>query len=291
MAWSYRLLLIGWIGALVVAVAGIGAIAVAMLHCYVPSVYVVDLHVCGPSLWGAAWVPVVGSIVGVSLIGCVLVQAALALRQQVSGATELGATLTAASMPAPERLTIAAEAAGAGDVVTCVRSDSPIALTIGARQPRIVVTDALVDLLDDDELQAVLRHEAVHAAKRHPARYSIARALAQSSWALPGMRSQAQRVVLQSEIDADRAAVTWVGRRPLVSALAKLHEVGPPGPEAAVGGFTGMLSARVHQLAGQPHDPPRSTPLMRFATFLGAGLLATPVVAMVITILRSRGIL
>ncbi|WP_372480221.1 M48 family metallopeptidase [Halomicrobium sp. HM KBTZ05] len=48
----------------------------------------------------------------------------------------------------------------AGDVPTAYTIDGPL------RKPQVVVTEELVELLDDDELAAVLAHECAHVANR-----------------------------------------------------------------------------------------------------------------------------
>jgi len=99
-------------------------------------------------------------------------------------------------------------------------ASSPIinALTFGADRPFIVVNSALVDLLDEDELMAVLAHELGHIRAGHALYRSIAYTLshlANKVFGLGGLPSIGLTASLydwtrKSELTADRAELLVV---------------------------------------------------------------------------------
>jgi Zn-dependent protease with chaperone function len=54
--------------------------------------------------------------------------------------------------------------------IDVIVADSPFALTVGYLRPRIVISSVLVELLEESELEAVIRHEFVHASRLDPLR-------------------------------------------------------------------------------------------------------------------------
>lgn len=124
------------------------------------------------------------------------------------------------------------------------RSHKPYAVTLPGRAGQIVISTALVDLLDDDERRIVLAHEQAHARHRHD-RYLLVAELAAA--ALPPLRGLARRVNYSIERWADEAAAAVCGDRRLVAVtLGKvaLH-TNPPG----VAGFAGLgVASRIDAL-------------------------------------------
>jgi len=131
-------------------------------------------------------------------------------------------------------------------------SRKPYAVTLPGRAGQIVISTALVDLLDDDEQRIVVAHEQAHARYRHD-RYLLTAELAAA--ALPPLRALARRVSYSIERWADEAAAAVCGDRQLVAiTLGKVAlQTSPP----TVAGFSGLgVASRMGALL----EPPVPTP-------------------------------
>lgn len=274
------------------ALVGLSATVVATLGrslagCYIDAVPMPVDHLCAAGLWGAEWVPFV--VLAASLITFVATVAAAVggLVHQFGGAGRLARRLEAHMAPLPDRLRVCADRGSVTDI-RYIDIDEPVAVTVGPIRTRILVTRGLVTLLNDDELEAVLRHEAVHLRGRHPALYGLTRSAAAAAFALPAVGPAARNVVLQSEIAADAAAIRALGVRPLVSALAKLVDLPAPNQAAAVGSVQGMLDQRIAVLAGE-QPPEVRGPGPGVATAAAAAVLLLPALTVFLAFLSARG--
>lgn len=127
-------------------------------------------------------------------------------------------------------------------------SHKPYAVTLPGRAGQIVISTAMVDLLDDDEQRIVLAHEQAHARFRHD-RYLLTAELAAA--ALPPLRALAKRVNYSIERWADEAAAAACGDRKLVAiTLGKVAlQTNPP----TVAGFSGLgVASRMGALLEPP---------------------------------------
>lgn len=149
----------------------------------------------------------------------------------------------------------------------------PFAFTLPGRGGRVVVSSALVDMLDDDEQGVVLAHERAHAQHRHD-RYLLTAQLAAAF--IPPLRPLSGRLQFSLERWADESAVTHCGDRGFVArTLAKvaLSSIRPAGAL----GFSGLgVPARVAALMSPPMNPlRRSTYAMLWAAIvITSGLAA-----------------
>jgi Zn-dependent protease with chaperone function len=170
------------------------------------------------------------------------------------------ATRALAGLPrvaAPAALMVSAGRSGVGDVV-CVDSPAASAFCAGLLRPRVFVTSGMVAALADEELDAVLVHEAEHARRHDPLRRLAGRAAADVLVWLPLVGWWTSRRLEDAELAADRAAIGRVGRTPLARAL---QATAIPAASATVGvRFDGAGPARVRQLLGD-ELPPRRPPL------------------------------
>ncbi|SMY11640.1 M56 family metallopeptidase [Brevibacterium jeotgali] len=108
------------------------------------------------------------------------------------------------------------------------------AYALPARCGGIVVSRGAVDLLDEEELRAVVAHEAIHVEHRHHLIAALARGTAAPLRWIPFIATCERTVLDLLEIDADAGALRTVGTGALVSALVKLQEAERPrAPEAA----------------------------------------------------------
>ena len=126
-------------------------------------------------------------------------------------------------------------------------SDSrPQAFCAGLLRPRIYLSTGALNILDCHELDAVLAHEAHHAAQRDPLRILLAHVLRDALFFLPIMRHVADRYCALAEIAADEAAVRHCGDGAgLASAMLTFDERAPAGS-------VGIAPERVDHLLGQP---------------------------------------
>jgi hypothetical protein len=132
-------------------------------------------------------------------------------------------------------------------------SETPYAVTLPGPAGQIVISTAMVDMLDDIERGIVLAHERAHARHRHD-RYLLIAELAAA--AVPPLRAISRRVTYSIERWADDIAAAACGDRRLVAATlgrVALH-ASPPG----VAGFGGLgVAARMNALLGPPVAMPR----------------------------------
>ena len=127
-----------------------------------------------------------------------------------------------------------------------VEWEAPQAFCAGLLRPRVYVSTGAVDLLSDAELQAVLAHEAHHAARRDPLRLLVAHVLSDALFFLPAMGRLRRRYAALAELAADEAALGVTGaRQPLASAMLTLGELHA---ELVVG----VSEERIDHLSGEP---------------------------------------
>ena len=174
----------------------------------------------------------------------------------------------------PDGLVVAAQRTGV-DQVVCLDSAAAAAFCAGLLRPRVYVTNGMVASLADQELDAVLVHEAEHAHRRDPLRRLAGRAAADVLFWLPLVGWWSRRRLEDAELAADRAAIRRVGRTPLARAL---RATAPPVAPAAGAGFDGAGPARVTQLLGDP--PPRRRPPLAACLLSGLGLILAVSLAM-----------
>jgi len=169
---------------------------------------------------------------------------------------------------------------GAGPVTHVLASLRPFAYTVGGRSGGVVVSRALLGLLDDDERDAMLAHELAHLRLRHHRLLGFAQVVTATLGPVaPAVHQAASSLARELEVIADQAAAGVAGdRRVVARALAKaaLAAAASPAPTTtpAFGGATD-LAYRLDRLTD---DRPRED-RQRMAT--GAyGLLATGLLAL-----------
>jgi Zn-dependent protease with chaperone function len=151
--------------------------------------------------------------------------------------------------------------------VHVAHSQKPFAVTLPGRAGQIVISTALVDMLDDNEQRIVLAHEQAHARYRHD-RYLLAAELAAA--ALPPLRALAKRVSYSIERWADEAAAAACGDRQLVAVT--LGKVALHATPAGAAGFAGLgVASRIGALL----EPPVPLPSRRERGVLWSSLAIT----------------
>jgi Zn-dependent protease with chaperone function len=130
--------------------------------------------------------------------------------------------------------------------VAVIDDSTPQAFCAGFLRPRVYVSAGALELLSNDELNAVLVHEDHHRAVRDPLRMAFARVLSQALFFLPALRPLGERYGDLAELWADEAAIEAAGETaPLASALLAFDTGAPPG-------VAGISAERVDSLLGQP---------------------------------------
>jgi hypothetical protein len=144
----------------------------------------------------------------------------------------------------------------AGRRVLVVPSARPLAFCAGLLRPRVYVSRGAFERLREEELAAVVVHEAHHAARRDPLRILVAGAIG-DAYSL-GALSRRERAL--AELAADAAVVRSRGVAPLASALLAFDA-------------SGVAPERVDRLAGEAPREEVPRMLVAFAGAVIAGLL------------------
>ena len=109
----------------------------------------------------------------------------------------------------------------------------PAAYCVAGPHPTVVLTTGALQVLQPDQLDAVLAHERAHLAYRHHHLLAIARIGRQVLPFIPLMRDAAAQVTRLVEMHADDAATGARGAKPLASALVVLATAAGPAPGLA----------------------------------------------------------
>jgi hypothetical protein len=132
---------------------------------------------------------------------------------------------------------------GDGPGVQVIADPRPQAFCAGYLRPTVYISQGALELLSDDELEAVLAHENHHLRVRDPLRLACGRVLSQALFFVPALRTLFGRYADLAELNADGAAVQegGGGRGALASALLAFE-----------GSGVGISPERVDSLLGQP---------------------------------------
>lgn len=135
--------------------------------------------------------------------------------------------------------------------IRLVQADEPMALTVGYWSPQIILSSGLLAVLDETELEAVVRHESAHVASRDPLKALIADCCRTALPFIPAVSYLADRFRTRKELEADSAAIESMGNPlPLASALAKILAAMPAQTPLGVG--VSPTEARIDALLGKP---------------------------------------
>lgn len=198
----------------------------------------------------------------------------------------LSALVATAPDPGHPLLRAASECGLASHRIRIVEGLPNPAFTTGFWRPIVYVASSLPDVLDDEQLSAVLAHEAAHVARRDPARLSAIRFLACALFFLPALRRLDEDLMDEAEILADDAAVRKSASLTLASAiliLADWRTCGRTARGLAWHGVVGfqpfaprraldLLERRILRLAGEPVKP--ETHVTRRSLAGGGAILA-----------------
>lgn len=246
-----------------IALAGV-AVAVAALAIVVRAT-AIDIAPAGRLMAACrGWLGVAVEPASILIIGFAALATTVFARALVSGVRSIRSTRA-------YMRTLTPHGTLPGPVRTHVIDDPTLlAFCAGLLRPRVYVSTGAIHGLDEAELDAVLAHEAHHAARRDPLRLFVAQVLAEALFFLPVMKHLHRRYSSLAELAADDAAVRLGGgSQPLASALLAFGQAdGSP--------VVGVSAERVDHLLGRH---PR------------AGLPASLVVGAAVTMSALAGLL
>ena len=170
----------------------------------------------------------------------------------------------------------------AGHEVVVVDDDRPLAISVHAHGGVAVVSKALIEQLDPDEIAAVIRHELAHLEHNHHRLLQLAAAAECAFGFLPGARSGVDglRCAIERWADEDAAGSDSCVRESTRRALVGVAIGGLSIDAAAFGGLATVVE-RVTALECPPPAPSGSRRLMTLAPFAVGGLGAVFAVAMI----------
>lgn len=154
-------------------------------------------------------------------------------------------------------------------------SDAGQAFTLGIWRPRIFLTAGLIDSLSEEELRAVLLHEAAHLKARDPFRLAVVRFLTDALWFIPLARTLRETFLRMAELEADQTALTAGGEAvELASAIVKTAQakVGPVPAVSPALDSPSFLEERVERLLGLRQEVSVGFPWRR--TLASGGVVA-----------------
>ena len=120
----------------------------------------------------------------------------------------------------------------------------PVAYCLPGLRPRVVLSRGVLELLREEEVRAVLAHEAAHVDQRHDLVVLPFLALRSTFPGLRAVRTAVDEVALLVEMLADDRAARRHSREVLARALYKVGTGSAPAGGLAVGGTSVLLRAQ-----------------------------------------------
>lgn len=183
--------------------------------------------------------------------------------------------LLACCQPDPDpNLTRLAERLGLAGSVQRIADRRVWAVTTGFWRPCILPSAGLCERLGDDELAAVLLHEAEHRRTRDPLRLLLARSARVVLGLLPAAGRLLDAFAQAAELAADARAMDGAGRRVLASALWHVREGWAPPAAVPFAAKRGLLRWRVMQIEHYPEPLASAIPGWRDVATLAFAVAA-----------------
>jgi BlaR1 peptidase M56 len=157
-----------------------------------------------------------------------------------------------------------------GIPLTVFAHPRPEAFCAGLLRPRVYLSSAALQTVQDGELAAVIEHESHHCRRRDPLRIVAVQVLSDALFFLPVMRRLRERYRTLAELAADEAALTQGADRRSLAAVLLTFAEGP----ATDAGVVGIAPERVDQLLGQSPRWELPLSLLSGALITLAGLAA-----------------
>ncbi|GEL16737.1 hypothetical protein PA7_05740 [Pseudonocardia asaccharolytica DSM 44247 = NBRC 16224] len=147
----------------------------------------------------------------------------------------------------------------------------PVAYCLPGRSSRLVVSAGVLEVLEPDEVRAVLAHEQAHLRERHDLVVLPFVAWGATAPFVRGMVCAQLAVAALIEMRADDVAAARAEPHELVGAL---RAVGGSAPAAALSSFTTALHARIGRISAPPE--PLAAPLRLLVRAVAVALVAVP---------------
>ncbi|HUA28751.1 MAG TPA: M56 family metallopeptidase [Streptosporangiaceae bacterium] len=160
---------------------------------------------------------------------------------------------------------------------------APVAYCVWGRPATIVLSSAALEVLDPDQLGAVLAHERAHLAGRHHLLIALIRGLDTAFPGVPLFGRGLDHVTRLSEMCADDVAARRSGRPALAGALLAMA-TGAVVPAAALGAMSCAVSTRLGRLA----EVPRRAGDLRYGVALAALMVALALGPVLVALAASR---
>ncbi len=223
-----------------------------------------SLAVCGAAClgWASVW-PILGEL-GKSVVFLIMsaaaVVAVLRLALSLKKTRRFLKSVRRCALPFPVRLE--------GQSVVVFADKRPVAFTAGLIRPRIFLSSALRDLLDEEELRAVVVHESGHLEARDPLRTLLITFFCDLYLFLPiaPILKAASRFKTEQRADA-RAVGFQGGSSPLARALRKAQGL----PDTTCSALGDLRHERIASLGGDRRKRP--VPTARIVLSAGLALL------------------
>lgn len=107
--------------------------------------------------------------------------------------------------------------------VRIVENAKPIAFSLGFFRKTIILSNGLVEEMNNQELEAILLHELAHIKKNHPIKLALGKILSDIFFFIPVMKELALKYHVHIEVQADESVIEiQTTNRFLKSALAKV---------------------------------------------------------------------
>lgn len=146
-----------------------------------------------------------------------------------------------------------------GARVVEINNAESIVFCFGFWRPKICISRALVDMLDEIELKAVLKHEAQHMNSYEPFKILIIKYFGSIFYFLPILKNSLKRYVTLSELAADeKASKNSLERSGLAGAILKISEreeyrILKSGSSLSF--FSSTIEDRVNRLSNEAYTP------------------------------------
>jgi Zn-dependent protease with chaperone function len=164
----------------------------------------------------------VAPIVLVLVIGFVI-----ALLRQVTGQRHLERVLSARRCALDAHTQQIVSTLGAEGRIVATSDTAVYAFCSGLMRPRVYLSQGLLDLLTEEEIEAVMRHELHHVNQRDPLRFFASRISRRLAVVFPVLAILDDRVRINAELTADRAALAVMPLEALAGALINVMRTSP----------------------------------------------------------------
>lgn len=133
--------------------------------------------------------------------------------------------------------------------VLLTNHSEPLAYTSGVRQPRLVVSRRLLEVLDREEIEGVVAHEVAHLHRRDHRTGWLLLLLRLLTFYNPVALLSFRWMVQGAEQECDAQAAAWTGKPlALAAGLIRVFREGEPTTYAGGRGLSGWVGAMDHSL-------------------------------------------